>query len=135
MFHEKSCGAIVWRKYHGNTEILIVKNLGSENWSFPKGHVEEGETEIDTALREVLEETSIQIIIDPTFRSTVVYYPRKNIEKTVVYFTARAKNTNIIPQKGEISEAKWVEIGRVCNVLSYENDRMLMAKAKNHIAI
>ena len=40
MLHEKSCGAIVYRKYHGNTEILLIKHINSGHWSFPKGHVE-----------------------------------------------------------------------------------------------
>ena len=45
MLHEKSCGAIVYRKFHGNTEILLIKHINSGHWSFPKGHVEKGETE------------------------------------------------------------------------------------------
>ncbi len=40
MLHEKSCGAIVYRKSHGNTEILLIKHINSGHWSFPKGHVE-----------------------------------------------------------------------------------------------
>ena len=57
MIKEKSCGAIVYRKYHGNTEILLIKHINSGHWSFPKGHVERGETEVQTAHREILEET------------------------------------------------------------------------------
>ena len=46
MQHEKSCGAIVYRKSHGNTEILLIKHINSGHWSFPKGHMENGETEL-----------------------------------------------------------------------------------------
>ena len=54
MLHEKSCGAIVYRKYHGNTEILLIKHINSGHWSFPKrGHVEGDETEEETAKREI----------------------------------------------------------------------------------
>ena len=56
MQHEKSCGAIVYRKSHGNTEILLIKHINSGHWSFPKGHMENGETEIETAIREIKEE-------------------------------------------------------------------------------
>ena len=45
MTYEKSCGGIVYRKFHGNTEILLIKHIKSGYWSFPKGHVEKGETE------------------------------------------------------------------------------------------
>ena len=51
MQHEKSCGAIVYRKSHGNTEILLIKHINSGHWSFPKGHMEAGETEIETAIK------------------------------------------------------------------------------------
>ena len=57
MTYEKSCGGIVYRKFHGNTEILLIKHIKSGYWSFPKGHVENGETEEETAKREIKEET------------------------------------------------------------------------------
>ena len=133
MQNEKSCGAIVYRKYHGNTEILLIKHVNSGHWSFPKGHVEKGETEVETALREIKEETGIDVIIDPTFRETVSYYPKKDTQKVVVYFIGKAKNYDYVPQEEEISEIKWVEIGRAGSVLTYENDRSIVGKAKNSI--
>lgn len=133
MLNEKSCGAIVYRKFHGNTEILLIKHVNSGHWSFPKGHVEKGETEVETALREIKEETGIDVIIDPTFRETVSYFPKKDIQKVVVYFIGKAKNHDYVPQEEEISEIKWVEIGRAGSVLTYENDRSIVSKAKNSI--
>lgn len=81
MLHEKSCGAIVYRKSHGNTEILLIKHINSGHWSFPKGHVEGNETEVETAIREIKEETAIDVMIDPTFRETVSYYPKRDTQK------------------------------------------------------
>ena len=111
MQHEKSCGAIVYRKSHGNTEILLIKHINSGHWSFPKGHMENGETEIETAIREIKEETSVNVMIDPTFRETVSYFPKRDTQKTVVYFIARAKNYDFVPQEEEIAEIRWVDIG------------------------
>lgn len=133
MIHEKSCGAIVYRKFHGNTEILLIKHINSGHWSFPKGHVEKGETEVETAKREIMEETSIDVIIDPTFRETVTYSPRKDSIKVVVYFLAKARNFNFVPQENEIAEIKWVDISHASNILSYENDKVIVSKAKNVI--
>lgn len=133
MLHEKSCGAIVYRKFHGNTEILLIKHVNSGHWSFPKGHVEEGETEIETAKREIMEETSIDVIIDPTFRETVTYSPKKDTVKVVVYFLAKAKNVDYVAQENEISEIRWVDISHAAHILSYENDRTIVTKAKNAI--
>ncbi len=134
MLHEKSCGAIVYRKFHGNIEILLVKHVNSGHWSFPKGHVELGETEVETAQREILEETGIEVIIDSSFRETVTYSPKKGTQKMVVYFLAKAKGYDFIPQPDEIADIKWVEIGRAQSVLSYDNDRSIVSKARTIIA-
>lgn len=133
MLYEKSCGAIVYRKFHGNTEILLIKHINSGHWSFPKGHVENGETEMETAKREIKEETAIDVMIDPTFREIVTYSPKKDTVKVVVYFLARAKNVDFTPQESEISEIRWVDISYAVNILSYENDRTIVSRAKNAI--
>lgn len=133
MQNEKSCGALVYRKYHGNTEILLIKHINSGHWSFPKGHVEGDETEVETAMREIKEETGIDVIIDQSFREIVSYSPRRDTHKEVVYFIAKAKNTDYIPQEDEIADIRWVEIGRAGSVLAYENDKSIVNKAKNFI--
>lgn len=133
MLHEKSCGAIVYRKSHGNTEILLIKHVNSGHWSFPKGHVEGDETELETAKREIMEETGIDVILDPTFRETVTYSPKKDTHKVVVYFLAKAKNFDFIAQEEEISEIRWVDVGYAVNILTYENDKVIVNKAKTAI--
>ncbi len=133
MLHEKSCGGIVYRKYHGNTEILLIKHINSGHWSFPKGHMEPGESETDTAVREIKEETGVDVLIDPTFRELVTYSPKKDTVKMVVYFIARAKNVSLVPQMSEISDVKWVEISLAYDMLAYENDRCIVNKAKKFI--
>jgi bis(5'-nucleosidyl)-tetraphosphatase len=130
MQYEKSCGAIVFRKYHGNTELLLIKHANGGHWSFPKGHVEDSETETQTAIREVKEETGIDIMIDSSFREVVSYSPKKDTQKDVIYFLGMAKNYDFVPQPEEISQIKWVEISRVHQILSYDNDRQLANKVK-----
>ncbi len=133
MTYEKSCGAIVYRKHHGNLEILLIKHINSGHWSFPKGHVEEGESEMETAVREIKEETGIDVIIDPTFRETVSYYPKKDTQKIVVYFIAKAKNYELNPQEAEIADIKWVDVGCANSILTYDNDKTIVSKAKKAI--
>lgn len=133
MQYEKSCGIIVFRKYHGNTELLLIKHANGGHWSFPKGHVEPGETETETAIREVKEETGIDAMVDTSFREVVCYNPKKDTQKHVIYFLGRAKNYDVKPQPEEVSQTKWVEISRVQQVLSYDNDRQLVSKVKNVI--
>ena len=86
MTHEKSCGAIVYRRYHGNIEILLIKHINSGHWSFPKGHVEEGETEVETAQREIKEETNLDFTNPKLFdikANVHMVYPNKD----EVYYT------------------------------------------------
>lgn len=133
MKYEKSCGAIVYRKYHGNIQILLIKHINSGHWSFPKGHVEYGETEPETAIREIMEETNIDVIIDTTFRETVSYSPKKDTCKIVVYFLAKAKSFSYVPQLDEISEVRWVDIDYARHILTYDNDKCIVTKAKSAI--
>ncbi len=133
MEYEKSCGAVVYRKFHGNIELLLIKNANGGHWSFPKGHVEPNETEEETAKREIMEETSIDVIIDNTFRHVITYTPKKDITKDVVYFLAKAINYDYSPQEEEISKIKWVEINHANTILSYDNDKQIVNKAKSVI--
>ncbi len=133
MQHEKSCGAIVYRKFHGNIELLLIKNQNGGHWSFPKGHVEGAETEEETAVREIMEETGISVILDTSFRHVITYAPKKETTKDVVYFLARAVTYDYTPQEEEIAQIKWVEINHAATLLSYDNDRQLVSQAKEQI--
>lgn len=135
MTYEKSCGAIVYRKFHGNTEILLIRHIKSGYWSFPKGHVEADETEEETARREIKEETGLDVLVDTGFRQTVTFSPRRDASKTVVYFVAKAINFDFKPQEEEISEVRWIEIGQAASQLTYDNDKLIVSKAKSFIAL
>ena len=69
------------------------------------------------------------------FRETVTYSPRKDSKKDVVYFVARARNYDYTPQLEEISDIRWVGIGQAHNLLVYDNDKLIVNKAKSFIAL
>ena len=69
-------------------------------------------------------------MIDPTFREIVSYYPKRDIKKDVIYFIAKAKTYDYTPQEEEISQIKWVELDRVHQLLTYDNDKQLVNKAR-----
>ncbi len=75
--YEKSCGGIIFYKTRQNVKILLVKNNNGRYWSFPKGHIEDGETEQETAIREIKEETGLDVTLVNNFReiseSTATY--------------------------------------------------------------
>lgn len=95
--HEKSCGVVVFKQEKGKDYVLLVHhNLG--HWGIPKGHVEDQETEEETAKREVLEETGINTSIIEGFRESIIYSPKENVLKEVVFFIGKAINNEITPQ-------------------------------------
>lgn len=132
MTNEKSCGAIVYRHQRGRVLILLIKHSKGGHWAFPKGHVEFGETEKQTALREIKEETGIDVEIISNFRESIIYNPKKDITKEVVYFLAKAKHTNVKMQQEEISDVKWVDIDKCFELLTYDNDIGLLNKVKKY---
>ena len=130
MKYEKSCGALVFRQRGDKVELLLLKHRFGGHWSFPKGHVERGETERQTALREVKEETGLDIGLIDGFRQSVSYFPRHNIKKQVVYFLGSALPDHVVRQEEEISEICWVEIGRAYEMVTFKNDKTLINHAK-----
>lgn len=129
MKYEKSCGVIVYRKSSGQIELLLIQNRFGGHWSFPKGHVEGEETEVQTALREVKEETGLDIQLEDGFRQAVEYFPKPNIKKQVVYFLGQAQNMEIKRQKEEISRIAWTDIDKAYRMVTFQNDRDLIAQA------
>ena len=129
---EKSCGAVIYKYENNNIYILLLKhNLG--HWSFPKGHMEIGESEIDTALREVKEETNIDVDIDINFRIKITYSPFENVIKDVIYFVATPKSKEIKPQLSEIQDIKWYLAKDARDVITYKNDKEVLEKALVYI--
>lgn len=131
--YECSCGAIVYRIINGETRFLLIKNKRSANWGFPKGHMERGETETETAYREVLEETGIRIEFLPDFRYKSEYSIQGRIEKKVIIFLATTKDTNTIIQREEIEEYLWLKYDKAMNSLKFPNDKFLLTKAKEYL--
>ncbi len=103
----KSCGVLPYRIVHGEKEFLLVFEEFSQCWSLPKGHMEAGETEEQTALRELFEETGLYGSLAPGI-SAMIEYPISNMaRKQVVFFLGRVSGTPKI-REGEIAGFKWV---------------------------
>ena len=129
MVWEKSCGALVVRRDGDNYYILMIRHKHKGNRSFPKGHMEAGETEYATALREVMEETSSHIAIVSDFRATVNYSPSPGVMKEVVYFLAFTTNPDVRPREGEIAEVEWIPLEDAEKCLAHENDKTVFRAA------
>ena len=132
MIKEKSCGGIIYKKEENKLLFLIVvHNKGHA--SFPKGHVEEGETEEETAIREIKEETNIDVKIDFGFRTVSTYSPKPGVMKDVVFFVGKALSFDPIPQETEIKEILFLDYNDAYNKLSYEKDKKILKEANLYI--
>ena len=104
---EKSCGAIVYKKENDELKYLLAYQSNG-HYSFPKGHMEENETEHETALREIKEETNIDVELDTNFRRSISYFlESKGVMKEAVYFVATPTSFDLKNQEGEIEECCW----------------------------
>ena len=126
MKHEKSCGAVVYRQQEAKLQVLLIRHRNGGHWAFPKGHVEAGETELDTARREILEETGLDTRIDSHFRVTAQYAPYPGTMKEVVYFAATPTGGTLRKQDAEVLEIRWFSLKEARKQITYENDRHIL---------
>lgn len=131
MKKEKSCGCIIIK----DDEVLLIKH-NKGHWDFPKGHMEEGETEKQTAVREVKEETNIdvEIISEQKYRASYII-EEKQVEKEVIYFIAKPLSLELKPQETEVSIVEWVKIENAVDTITYETSKNIMSKVKKDLNI
>ena len=129
MKYEKSCGAVVYTKINNEVKFVLVRQLKGF-YGFPKGHVEDGETEKQTAIREVKEETNVnvQILSDKKYQTNYIIKD-KNIDKDVIFFLAKPLNLNQKPQLEEVIRSEWKKFEDALEVITYERSRELLKEA------
>jgi len=137
---EYSAGGIVYKQDNGIQMLLILDSYGK--WAFPKGHIESGENIMNTALREVSEETGISIRdlkIVKNLGKTDFWFTLNNekIHKYMhLYLMEAKKDVMLVPQAEEkINKAKWVSIDKISEEFGYENGKKLLKKAIKHLKI
>ena len=128
---EKSCGAIVYKK-EKELKFLIVHQHNGHH-SFPKGHIEDGETEIETAKREIKEETNLDVEIDINFRYEMSYIIKSNVTKEVVYFLATPSSNDLKSQEGEILDCNWYSYNKALDIFEYDNYKEALKAAYRYI--
>lgn len=133
MKQEKSCGAVIVTKETEEPKFLLIKHHNGGHWAFPKGHVEGNETEEETALREIMEETRLTVELDTQFRHVVRYSPYEGTVKDVIYFMAYASEQEIHKQDEEVLDSSWSNFEEALALVTYENDRTILQAAKDYL--
>lgn len=104
---EKSCGVLPYRIVNGQQEFLLVFETYSKCWSIPKGHIEPGETDVQTALRELYEETGLTAKLETSRCASIEYSISNFARKQVAFFLGAVAGVPKV-REGEIDKFKWV---------------------------
>jgi bis(5'-nucleosidyl)-tetraphosphatase len=140
MARERSAGAVVIHKGK-QIEYLLLLQLGlsknKKHWDFPKGHIEKNETEDETIIREVGEETNLRDIkLYPEFRESIKYFFQKEgktIFKTVVFRLAESKTKNVKISSEHIDYI-WLPYEQALDAVTYISAKKVLKKAKGYLS-
>ena len=132
MKKEKSCGAVVWLKEDGR-RLFLIEHMTGGHYSIPKGHVEGDETEVETAEREIREETALEVAVDTGFCKVITYSPAPEVEKDVVFFTAEAAGRKVSNQECEVTEIFWLPYRDALARLTYDSDKDVLQGAEMYL--
>ncbi len=127
-YYEKSCGAVMYTHKDGQRMYILITNI-SGHIGFPKGHIESGENEKQTALREIYEETGVKTKIIDGFRESYNYLINGFIKKKAVYFLAQFKEEDIQMNIREISEYRLLTFDEAYSTLNFKHDKDILKKA------
>ena len=128
MIYEKSCGAIVIN----DDKVLLVKH-NAGHIGFPKGHVEDGETEEETAIREVKEETGLDVEVDANYRYMTTYSPKEGVSKDVIFFLGKLIGGEMKPQIKEVNEVLFVPLDQAVDVIQFDDMKEIFKKVLQDI--
>lgn len=138
---DRSYGVVPLHQSDDGVRVLLVHQIsyrGDDFWIFPKGHAEAGETNNETALRELEEETGIKnITLEPEKKFSVFYsfiHEGVKIDKTVEYYLGYCVDTKtIITQPHEIKELRWCDFAAAYDLLTHQNSKDVLRSVEKFL--
>lgn len=119
----RAAGGVVWRRDpDGTLELALVHRPRYDDWSLPKGKAHRGESDEDTALREVEEETGLRCEMGPEL-VTVRYRTERGEDKTVRWWAMTVREDGGFVADDEVDELRWVTLEEFDRLASLESDR------------
>ncbi|TMR32709.1 NUDIX hydrolase [Nonomuraea zeae] len=116
----RAAGAVVWRGVASHPEVAVIHRPAYDDWTFPKGKLKSGEHVIAAALREVGEETGLEVLLGRALPPT--HYLSGGRLKRVDYWTARVLADAGFTPNDEVDELRWLPVDEARRLLTYEWD-------------
>ena len=131
MRYIKSCGFVAYKRIENINHYLIIQSLNGDV-GFPKGHMESGESELETAIRELKEETGVDVKVIQGFRRQIEYELRRipDTIKQSVYFLGQCTSDKIICQEAEVAEASFISYEDALKILTFEETKNILKDAE-----
>jgi 8-oxo-dGTP pyrophosphatase MutT (NUDIX family) len=120
----RAAGGVVARERDGRVEVLVVHRPRYGDWGFPKGKVEDDESEEECALREVAEEARLRCELGREL-GTIRYTDARGREKTVRYWAMSPLGGDASPGDG-VDEVRWLPSTEAARLLTHERDREIL---------
>lgn len=134
-----SAGGVTFRASSDRVEVVLISVGDAQRWQLPKGMVDEGESREQAARREVREETGLHAeLLEPLDKVEYWFFAnrggrRVRYHKFVYFYLMRYCDGSVSDHDHEVNEARWVEIGRAQEMLTFESDRRMVAMAAERI--
>ena len=116
-----AAGGVVWRRCDARIEVVLVHRPRYDDWTFPKGKLDTGETDEQAAVREVMEEASLAVRLGPELPSTT-YLDKSGKHKRVRYWAMTVADGTEPAGANEVDDARWVELDEARSLHSYPRD-------------
>ena len=129
---EISAGAIVYTHIDNELHYLVIKDFHN-NYGFPKGHLEQGETVSEAAKREIKEETGIDIKLNPYFIEELRYPLPNGNDKLSIYFLGYYIDQKPHEQLEEVQEILLLRYEEALDILTFDSMKQILIKANNYI--
>lgn len=132
---EVTSGAVVYRHQNNEIQYLLLESQNKGHfWGFPKGHVEGQESLLQTAQREIKEETQLELPIDTSFKVYTEYdLPNGNRKQMTLYTAELTADKGIHLQAEEIKNSGWFDYQMARKQLTYDNLKDLLDQVNDHL--
>jgi bis(5'-nucleosidyl)-tetraphosphatase len=126
-----SYGGVIFKKDAGIKFLLVRHSKKSGgHWGFAKGHSEKGESERQTAVREIYEETGLKVKFINRFKEAIKYFdPIRKENKIVTIFLCKTNGSKVNPITKDVDDHVWLDFDKAYKKITYETTKNILKKA------